>query len=285
MPVCPDGRMVWGVSTDCSLSRITKGSAMMAEGSKALPLTAGCLAPLPCLVQKKSHLAFGFNCIAHAGLPWCGSRRCPWLLVISHHWGSVLIAKWSEALPLTAGSLAPLPCLVQKKSHLAFGFVCIAHAKLPCWPRGLRRFHWLLAVSHHWGFALMAEGSKALPLTAGCLAPLPCLVQKKSHLALVSIALRMPVYPRVVQGVAPDCSLSRITKGSAMMAEWSAALPLTAGCLAPLPCLVQKKSHLAFGFVCIAHASLPWWPRGLRRCHWLQAVSHHCLVLCRRSLI
>ena len=185
----------------------------MAEWSEALPLTASCLAPLPCLVLKKSHLAFGFNCIAHAGLPWCGSRRCPWLLAVSHHWGSALMAEWSEALPLTAGCFAPLPCLVQKKSHLAFGFVCIAHASLPWWPSGLRRFHWLLAVSHHWG--------------------------------------------------------------SALMAEWSEAFPLTARCLASLPCLVLKKSHLAFGFVCIAHASLPWWPRGLRRFHWLLAVSHH----------
>ena len=24
---------------------------------------------------------------------------------------------------------------------------------------------------------------------------------------------------------------------------------------------------------------LPWWPRGLRHCHWLLAVSHHCLGL------
>ena len=67
--VCPDGWVVWGVATDCWLSRTTALScaeevsfsfwfrlhcacqfALMAEWSEALPLTAGCLAPLPCLV-------------------------------------------------------------------------------------------------------------------------------------------------------------------------------------------------------------------------------------------
>ena len=43
---------------------------------------------------------------------------------------------------------------------------------LPCWLYGLRRCHCFLAVSHHWGPALMAVWSKALPLNASCLSPL-----------------------------------------------------------------------------------------------------------------
>ena len=43
---------------------------------------------------------------------------------------------------------------------------------LPWWPSSLRRSHWLLSVSHHWGPALMDEQSKAQPLTAPCLSPL-----------------------------------------------------------------------------------------------------------------
>ena len=55
-------------------------------------------------------------------------------------------------------------------------------------PRGLKRCHWLLAVSAHWGSALISEWSKALPLTADCLSP-----------------LRAFPDGRVVLGIAADC--------------------------------------------------------------------------------
>ena len=232
--VSPDSRVVWGVSTDCWLSRTTALSCAEEVSFsfwfqlhcacwstlvwfKALPQTARCLASLK-------------------GLPWwpSGLRRCHSLLAVSHHWGSALMAEWSKALSLTAGCLAPLPCLMQKKSHLAFGFVCIAQASFPWWPRGLRRFHWLLAVSHHWGSALIAEWSEALPLIAGCLAPLPCFVLKKSHLAFGFVC--------IAHAGLPWCGSRRFHWllsvshhwGSALMAEWSAALPLIARCLAPM---------------------------------------------------
>ena len=34
-------------------------------------------------------------------------------------------------------------------------------------------YHWLLTVSHHWGLPRRQSKSMALPLTAGCLSPLP----------------------------------------------------------------------------------------------------------------
>ena len=62
------------------------------------------------------------------------------------------------------------------------------------------------------------------------------------------------------------------------MAEWSIALPLTARCLSPLR--VCPDGQVVFSIVTdcslpLNTEGLPWWPSGLRHCHWLLAVSHH----------
>ena len=154
-------------------------------------------------------------------LPWwpCGIRRCNCLLAVSHRWGPALMAVWSTALPLTVSCLSPLRACPDGRVVYGAATDCklsLTTEGLPWWLCGLRRCHWLLAVSHHWGPALMAVWSTALPLTVSCLSP-----------------LRACPDGRVVYGAATDCELSLTTEG------------------------------------------LPWWPCGIRRCHWLLAVSHH----------
>ena len=129
----------------------------------------------------------------------CGLWHCHWLLADSHHWGPALKAMWCMALPLTARCLSPLRACPDGRVVYGIATDCslsLTTEGLPWWPCGLWHCHWLLAVSHHWGPALMAVWSMALQLTARCLSP-----------------LRACPDGRVVYGIATDCSLSLTTEG------------------------------------------------------------------------
>ena len=153
---CPDGWVVYGFATDCSLSLTTEG----------LPLGLSDLRHCHWLLS-----------LTTEGLPWGLSdlRHCHWLLTASHHWGASLIAEWSTALPLTADFLSPLRDCPDGWVVYSVATDCslsLTTEGLPWWLSCLRCCHWLLTVSHHWGPALMAVWSKVLPLTASCLSPL-----------------------------------------------------------------------------------------------------------------
>ena len=195
------------------------------------------------------------------------------------------MAVWSNALPLTARCLSPLRARLDGCLVLCVATDCLLSLTaegLPWWPCGLMHCHWLLAVSYHWGLALMAVWSNALPLTACCLSP-----------------LRARPDDWVVWGIATDCSLSLTTEGPpwwmpglmcchwllavshrwepALMAVWSNALPLTACCLSSLRACPDGRVVWGVATDCspsLITEGLPWWPCGLRRCHWLLAVSH-----------
>ena len=110
---------------------------------------------------------------------------------------------------------------------------------LPWWPSGLEHCHWLLAVSHHWGPALMAKWSKALPLTACCLTIgdmpwWPSGLGRCHWLLADSHHWGPALMAKWSKALDTDCSLS-LTTGPALMAKWSKVLPMTAHCVSALP--------------------------------------------------
>ena len=143
------------------------------------------------------------------------------------------MAGWSKALSITARCFSALRVCPDGRVDLRrcqwLLTIC------------LRRCHWLLAVSQHWGSALMAEWSKALPmtahylskalpLTAGCLSPLEGLPwwpsgRRRCQWLLNYLSRALPL----------NGWLSFTTEGSDLMAERYKALPMTAHYLSPLP--------------------------------------------------
>ena len=93
--------------------------------------------------------------LGKAGLPWwlSGLKHCHSLLAVSNHCGPVW---WPSGL-----------------KHCHSLLAVSNHCGPVWWPSGLKHCHSLRAVSNHCGPALMAELSKALPLTARCFEPLP----------------------------------------------------------------------------------------------------------------
>ena len=154
---------------------------------------------------------------------------------------------------------------------------------LPWWPCGLRRCYWLFAVSHHWGPALMAVWSKALPLIARCLSPLRCLPWWPCGLRrcywLLAVSHHWgPALMAMWSGRCHWLLAVSLRWGPALMAMWSNALPLTACCLSSVR--AYPDGRVVWGVVTDCSLSLiteglPWWLSGLRHCHWLLAASRH----------
>ena len=234
---CPDGRVVYGVATDCSLSSPT-GPAPMVEWSTALLLIARCPHQLGLLRWSS------------------GLRRCYWLLAVLTDWvcpdGRVVYGVATDcSLCLTdwacpdgrvvygvatdcslSSPTGPAP-MVEWSKALLLTARCPHRLGLPRWPSGLRRCYWLLAVLTNWA---CPDGRVVYGVATDC-----------------SLCLTNWACPdgRMVYGVATDCSLSSPT-GPAPMVEWSTGLLLIARCPHQL--------------------GLPRWSSGLRRCYWLLAV-------------
>ena len=263
---CPDGRVVWCIAPDCSLSNCQTGAALMAEWSGVLRLTVHCR-------------------IARLGLPWwpSGLVYCAWLFTVElPDWGcpdgrvvwciapgcslsncqagAALMAKWSGVLRLAV--------------HCR-----IARLGLPWWPSGLVYCAWLFSVElPDWscpdgrvvwciapgcslsncqtGAALMAEWSGIMRLAVRCRIARLGLLWLPSGLVYCAwlFTVELPDWGcpdgRVVWCIAPGCSLSNCQAGAALMAEWSGVLRLAAHCR-------------------IARLGLPWWPSGLGHFAWL----------------
>ena len=106
--------------------------------------------------------------------------------------------------------------------------LAISHHWGPAWwPCGLRHCHWLLAISHHWGPAVMAVWSKVLPLTASCQ------IDIKRYSECHTLYRVLPWW---LCGLTRCHWLLAISHhwGPVPMAVWSKALPLTASCLSIL---------------------------------------------------
>ena len=219
MWACPNGWVVKGIATDClrSLTNVGLsqwlsgqrhchwllevshqcGPVLMAEWSKALPLTAWGLSPMWACPNGWVVKGIATDCLrslTNVGLPqWLsGQRHCHWLIEVSHQWGPAPMAEWSKALPLTAWGLSPMwacpngwvvkgiatDCLLSLtdgwmvKGIATDWLRSLTNEGLPQWLSGQRHCHWLLEVSHQCGPVLMAEWSKALPLTAWGLSPM-----------------------------------------------------------------------------------------------------------------
>ena len=141
------------------------GLVLMANWSNVLPLTARCLPPLlrACPDGLWSLMPAMVQAIASRGLPWwsSGLMHCHVLLAVSDDWGLVLMANWSNVLPLTARCLPPLlrACPDGLWSLMPAMVQAIASRGLPWWSSGLIYCHWLLTVSDHWGPAPVTEWS------------------------------------------------------------------------------------------------------------------------------
>ena len=130
--VCPDGRVVYGIGTECSVYVVNWRPALIAEWCKALPLNARCLSLV---------------------------RACPD--------GRVVL----KSLPLNAQCLSSLGACPDSRVVLGIATECsvsIITEGLPWWPSGLKHWHWMFGVCRHWRPALMVEWSKALQLNAQC---------------------------------------------------------------------------------------------------------------------
>ena len=204
---CPDGWVVYGIATDCSLSLTTEGLPWGLSG-----------------LRRCHWLLTVFH---HWGLS--DLRLCHWLLTVSHHWGPALRAEWSKALPLTAHCPPPLKGFPNSWVVYCVATDCwlsLTTEGLPWWLSGLQHCHWLITVSHHWGPALVAEWSKALPLTAQ--------------------SLTTEGLPWWLCGLRSCHWLLAASHhwGLALMAEWSKVLLLTACYLSPLPWLASQLGNV-----------------------------------------
>ena len=283
---CPDGRVVVGVATDCSLSHTSEG----------LPLWQS------------------------------GRRCCHRLLTVSHLCGPALMVEWSKVLLLIACCLTPLRacpdgwvvkvlpqtvCCLSPLRACPDGWVVKVLPQTVCCLSPLRACpdgRVVVGVATDCLLSLTTEGLPEGWVVKGvatdCLSPLKA-------------------FPDgwVVVGVATDYSLSLTSAGlpwwqsgrrcchrlltvshlcgPALMVEWSKVLLLIACCLTPLRacpdgwvvkvlpqtvCCLSPLRACPGGWVVVGVATdcslsltsegLPWWQSGLRCCYRLFAVSH-----------
>ena len=129
----------------------------MAEWSNALPLISHYISPLRACPDGLVVLGIVTDCLLSLtteGLPWWprGLMHCHWLLAVSHHWGPVLMAEWSNALWLTACCLSPLRACPDGCVVLCIATNCslsLTIKGLTWWSSGLMHCHWLHTVVCH----------------------------------------------------------------------------------------------------------------------------------------